>query len=151
MKHLIILATFLMITNVFSEEIYLSCTCFDKKAQVDSVYYSGDCQSEDPQKMSVTLDKEKKYLSMPLDYLRPAWDLEREKYEETKNFYTRRSYCSDEVDGISFCEITRYLDRVSLVLTDFSNWDEKYKGSLSEVGNKRFIKYQYQCSIVEKL
>ena len=149
MKKLFILSLLLFSFNSWSDDIYLSCDCIAKKVRVQmgnvNEFYSGDCQSEDQKKIAVTLNKEKRYLSYFLDNINPN---PFEKYYETDLSYIRKMSCSPTVQ---FCEIWRVLNRVTLVLDDFSNWDEDTKGEINPTRSKHFISMKYQCSIKEKL
>jgi len=148
MKKFIFVSLLILSFNSWAEEIYLSCDCIAKTSNVSGdgldEYYSGECQSVDTKKIAVVLDKSKKYLSLPIDSINPNPP---EKYIENDIFYTRLQRCA----GSYFCEIWRVLNRITLVLEDFSNWDENSKGIKNRVGNNNFISMKYQCSISDRL
>ena len=149
MKKIILISALLLFSsNGWTEEIYLSCDCIAKTSNVSGdgldEYYSGECQSVDTKKIAVVLDKSKKYLSLPIDSINPNPP---EKYIENDIFYTRLQRCT----GGSFCETWRVLNRVTLVLEDFNNWDENTKGSINPTRSNHFIKKKYQCSISDRL
>jgi hypothetical protein len=148
MKKLILISALLFSFNGWCDDTYLSCDCIVKTSRTENVnfndFYSGDCQSLDEKKIAVILNKEKKYLSYPGDHIFP---IPIEKYVETDLFYTRKRSCSPSVQ---FCETWRLLNRVTLILEDFDNWDESTKGTINP-RSKNFISKKYQCSIKDKL
>ena len=130
-----------------SEKIYLSCSCEEKKTRDREYFYFGECQTSDAKKISVILDKNNKYLSLPEDSLMPEGLIKNKEYVESERFFTRRSFCNGEF----FCETYRTLNRVTLVMTDYTNWDENNKGSLNEIQSQIFYKKVYQCQVKERL
>ena len=78
MKKIIFVSLLILSFNSWAEDTYLTCDCFFKEVRIDidtlreKTYYSGDCQSNDTKKIAVVLNKEKKYLSYPGDYISPC-------------------------------------------------------------------------------
>ena len=140
MKYILLVAV-LLSSGAFAEDKYFfRCEC---KEQIHNNlppigYYKGKCQDEDRKIISVIVDKKNKKMSGNAGRM--------QNYTETETEWKAVLLNHPSFYG----EFTSILNRITRKLTIFDNWDENYRGVISE-SSKMFGLYNYRCSLVDRL
>ena len=137
-----LLALLLLSPLAFAEDkIFLSCDCIQETYRFGAPYYKGECKGENTKSISQIVDKENKKMSGRFGAM--------EDYSETETTFKTVLLNSEEVTNY-YGEFTASLNRVTLALQHFDNYDENYRGVISETSSK-FHSYEYQCLLVDRL
>jgi hypothetical protein len=139
------LLTLLLLSPLaFAEDkIFLSCDCIQETHRYVSLpYYKGECKGENIKSISQIVDKKNKKMNGRFGAM--------EDYSETETTFKTVLLNSEEVADIPYGEFTASLNRVTLALQHFDNYDENHRGIISETSS-RFHSYEYQCLLVDRL